>query len=102
MIVVYNFPQSDETMIAFLIDEGLRLLKNILGHFVVTEYICSESDVTEVVFKDSQIQRPDSELSIGRDARRYVQHIQDLGETDPTSIDDLEEEYDPYACTIGK
>ena len=71
----------------------------MLGHFVVADHICCESnDFTKLNFKDLKVQRPDSELMVGRDAKRYLQHLQKLGEADPTSLKDLEEDYDPDAC----
>lgn len=81
-----------------MVDEGVRLLKNILGHFVDADHIRSASDITKLNFKDPEMQRPDSELSIGRDAQRYLEHLQELGKASPTSLEDLEEEYDPDVC----
>lgn len=81
-----------------MVDEGIRLLKSILGHFVLADPIRSASDITKLNFRDPELQKPDSELSVGRDARRYLQHLQELGEASPTSLEDLEEEYDPGAC----
>ena len=81
--------QANETKIDFLVDEGVRPLKNILGHFVDADYIHSASDITKLNFKDPELQRRDSEMSIGRDARRYLEHLQELGEISPTLLEDL-------------
>ena len=35
--------------------------------------------------------------SIRRDGRRYVQHLQEIEEADPTSLEELKEQYDPDA-----
>ena len=42
----------------FLVDEGIRLLRSILGHFVLADPI-----------RDPELQKSDSELSVSRETR---------------------------------
>ena len=76
----------------------MRVYVSILGHFAHADRIRSAPDITKFNFRDLGLQKPDSELSVGRDARRYLEHLQELGEVSPISLEDLEEEYDPGAC----
>ena len=79
--------QSDLSMLPSLKAEVLRLLRILLGKFLISEAIAmTQENLIAVNLSDSSLQLPDNQLGIGHEAWRYLSEEEDYFDPDTLTI----------------
>uniref|UniRef100_H2ZVY8 DUF4371 domain-containing protein n=1 Tax=Latimeria chalumnae TaxID=7897 RepID=H2ZVY8_LATCH len=72
-LLAYNvFFQAEDSRVAYLWEESIKLLKMLLNQFVKSVVLSSADDVTTVDFQDLTNQKENKKLSVGAKAKNFI------------------------------